>query len=549
MPFNGSGTFTRLRNWVNDAAAGIRIRADYHDSEDDNFANGLSQCITKDGQTTITANLPMSTYRHTGVGAATARTDYARYDQVQDGKTNWADAGGTADAITAVYNPPLTTLVDGQLCNVRAASANATTTPTFAPDGLTARTIVKLGGSALVAGDIVGNGHELVLRYDLSNTRWELLNPQNSFDAGLDYSFTGKVSYPSDGELTIASGAITPTGVRHLVDTESDASTDDLDTISGGVDGQVLIISPANASRDIVIKDGTGNIETPDGQDITLSGLDQIAVLIYNSANSDWNVISKPQSSQITAKPLGNGGLQLSNNVTDSAHDIDITAGYCPSDDGTVNIELTSAFTKLFDATFAEGTGNGGFASGESLPTSGTIHIWVISKADGTTDVFANDNATSGTSPTLPSGFVNKRRIGSLVTDGSANISAFTQKGHEFLKTVVSQDINTTNPGTSAVLSTLSVPAGVQVQANISFSGFDVSASGNTYYLFTSPDQTDSTPSASLSDALVSGGGISFVVNKNIRTNTSGQVRYRQSQSTADHSIFGTTFGWTDYFD
>lgn len=95
----------------------------------------------------------------------------------QDGKLNWVDGGGTADAITATYVPSITALVDGQLCCVRATAANATTTPTFAPNGLTARTIVKKGGSALVAGDIVADGHELILRYDLANTRWELLNP------------------------------------------------------------------------------------------------------------------------------------------------------------------------------------------------------------------------------------------------------------------------------------------------------------------------------------------------------------------------------------
>ena len=175
--FNGSGVYQRFYNWVNDAAASIKIRADRFDTECDGFAQGLSTCITKDGQTTITANLPMSTYKHTGVGAATSRTDYARLDQVQDGKTNWVDSGGTADAITAAYSIPLTTLVDGQLCHVRAGAANATTTPTFSPNGITARTIVKEGGSVLVAGDIAGDGHELVLRYDLTNTRWELLNP------------------------------------------------------------------------------------------------------------------------------------------------------------------------------------------------------------------------------------------------------------------------------------------------------------------------------------------------------------------------------------
>lgn len=67
MPFNGSGVFQRLRNWVADAAAGIKIRADYHDAEDDGFAAGLSNCITKDGQTIVTQNIPWNSKRITGL--------------------------------------------------------------------------------------------------------------------------------------------------------------------------------------------------------------------------------------------------------------------------------------------------------------------------------------------------------------------------------------------------------------------------------------------------------------------------------------------------
>lgn len=178
MAFNGSGVFQRLYSWVNDAAANIKIRADRMDNEMEGFAVGLSTCITKDGQTTITANLPMSGFRHTGVGNASNRTDYASFGQVQDGKAAWVAAGGTADAITAAYTIPITALVDGQQCFVRASAANTTTTPTFSPNGLTARTIVKNNGSALVAGDIAGAGHELQLRYDLTNTRWLLMNPK-----------------------------------------------------------------------------------------------------------------------------------------------------------------------------------------------------------------------------------------------------------------------------------------------------------------------------------------------------------------------------------
>jgi len=58
MPYNGSGVFTRSMNWVSDAVAGIKIRADRHDLEDDNFAGGLSNVICRDGQSVITANIP-----------------------------------------------------------------------------------------------------------------------------------------------------------------------------------------------------------------------------------------------------------------------------------------------------------------------------------------------------------------------------------------------------------------------------------------------------------------------------------------------------------
>ena len=46
-------------------------------------------------------------------------------------------------------------------------------------------------------------------------------------------------------ELTIASGAITVTQSYHTIDTESDAATDDLDTITvAGGEGDVLVIRP-----------------------------------------------------------------------------------------------------------------------------------------------------------------------------------------------------------------------------------------------------------------------------------------------------------------
>ena len=97
---------------------------------------------------------------------------------VQDAQ--WAIAAGTADVITAVYPDPVTVLTDGLILGFRASAANATAAPTFGPDGLTQHTIVKIGGVALIPGDIPGALAEVLVRYNLANTRWELLNPASA---------------------------------------------------------------------------------------------------------------------------------------------------------------------------------------------------------------------------------------------------------------------------------------------------------------------------------------------------------------------------------
>jgi hypothetical protein len=92
------------------------------------------------------------------------------------GSFQMSPAAGTVDAITADYSPNIT-LSDTTTVGFVSAGENTSTTPTFAPDGLTARTIVKRGGVALVAGDIGPAGSVHFLEYNAANTRWELANP------------------------------------------------------------------------------------------------------------------------------------------------------------------------------------------------------------------------------------------------------------------------------------------------------------------------------------------------------------------------------------
>lgn len=122
----------------------------------------------------------------------------------------------------------------------------------------------------------------------------------------------GKVAFADDGELTISSGAVTATGSHHTVDTESDAASDDLDTINGGIDGMILIIRAENAARTVIIKNGTGNIQTPDGSDITLDELTKEVVLKYDTALNDWHVLSISAGGVSTVNAIGSigGGTQ-----------------------------------------------------------------------------------------------------------------------------------------------------------------------------------------------------------------------------------------------
>jgi len=90
-----------------------------------------------------------------------------------------ASAGGTADALTATFSPAPRKWPNGVPFLVRAASANATTTPTFTANSgtLAAKTIVKGANAALVAGDIAGAGHWLLMQYDVTLDKVVLLNP------------------------------------------------------------------------------------------------------------------------------------------------------------------------------------------------------------------------------------------------------------------------------------------------------------------------------------------------------------------------------------
>lgn len=237
-------------------------------------------------------------------------------------------------------------------------------------------------------------------------------------------------------------------------------------------------------------------------------------------------------------------GLVIANNATDATNDIDVSAGGCVSDDGTTFMRLTSSITKRLDAAWAVGTGQGGLDTGSIADT--TYHVWVIHRTDTeVTDVLLS---TSASSPTMPTSYTKKKRIGSIVR-ASAAILGFTQYGNEFILKSPVLDVNSTNPGTSAVTNTLaSIPTGVKMQAIMNVM---VTNGTNNFVLYLSSlDSTDLAPSATVAPLgqWHDSAGTETTAAGQVRvwTNTSAQIRSRISASGASDNFKIATVGWLD---
>lgn len=190
MPFNGSGTFTRNYNWVNDKIAGTPITASRMDAEFDNYATGLGQTITKDGQTTLTGNIPFNNYKITGLGNGSARNDSIALGQVQDGSyTYLGTTTGSADAYTVAPAPTITAYATTQRFFAKIHATNTTTTPYLQISAIanptTTAVIKKLSATkteiALEASDLIANGLYEFQR-NSANDAWIVLNPSKPKD-------------------------------------------------------------------------------------------------------------------------------------------------------------------------------------------------------------------------------------------------------------------------------------------------------------------------------------------------------------------------------
>jgi hypothetical protein len=258
----------------------------------------------------------------------------------------------------------------------------------------------------------------------------------------------------------------------------------------------------------------------------------QVTVFPSKSSTLETNQVLRGYLSGLT---LSTGGSSAS---------FGVSVGMAADSTNASMMMLVLAYTKTTDG-FSAGNGNGALDTG-AIAALTWYHVFLIKNlGTGLVDILVS---LSVTAPTLPTGYTLFRRIGSMATNGSSQWTSFIQTGDEFVWSVPFTDINVVNPGTAAVLRTLSVPSGIKVEAVYEASPGSQSgvANGTTY--FSDPDTTDSDPNTISGCAIgvFNNNAVSATSRMSTRTNTSHQIRSRAVQSGASSVLIICTRGWID---
>jgi len=239
VSYNGSGTFN-INSAGQPVVSGTVISSTAFNALTADLGTGLTTALTKDGQTTPTANIPMGTYKITGLGAGTVATDAVRLGQLQNFSTSTLITVAGTDTITGTVSPSLTAYTAGQIFSFVVGATN-TGAVTLNIDGLGAKAVTRTGAIALVAGGMV-TGQVALVEYD--GTRFQLLDP-NAFT---DLLISGALTY---GGVTLTN-AVTGTG-KMVLDTSPTVNNP---TVTNYVES-VVAIGTVTSSSTLSLTSGT----------------------------------------------------------------------------------------------------------------------------------------------------------------------------------------------------------------------------------------------------------------------------------------------------
>lgn len=317
-----------------------------------------------------------------------------------------------------------------------------------------------------------------------------------------------------------------------------------------------LGITIGTAANNIVALDGSAKLPAVDGSQLT--GMASATITSQSDAQAgteNTHTMTALRVAQAIGVRAPHGhlwGLTLSNDGTSPNTVLDIAAG----DAASQNALLMSAvaFTKNCNAAWTVGSGNGALDSGSTLAASTWYHVWQIMRTD--TWVVDYLLSTSATAPAMPSGYTEKRRIGSIKTDGSSHIIAFSQVGDWFYWAASKQDMTTPLTNNTDTLITLSVPTGIR---SVPFFRVFVETGTNgdvTGLRWCTPDlgPHDAVLNSTMEHAQIGSYGNAATTTRfagaqdSQMTNLSAQLSFYINFSSDTLTAFGIdTYGWQDF--
>jgi hypothetical protein len=173
MPWSG-GTYTKGNNatggWTGDASLGIGIEAGRHDTQDNDFATGINQCLNKDGTNSATGDLNLGGFRPTNIAAGTAAapavcvnndTNTGVFGPAAD---TWAVATNGAERlrVSDTGNIGIGTTAPATLLDIQTATENSVGLTRFTADASPFRiNFIKSRGATIGTNTIVQNNDSL----------------------------------------------------------------------------------------------------------------------------------------------------------------------------------------------------------------------------------------------------------------------------------------------------------------------------------------------------------------------------------------------------
>jgi hypothetical protein len=504
MSFNGSGTFL-INSTGQPVVANTVISATVFNALTADLASGLTNCITKDGQSTPTANIPMGSNKITGLAVGTLANDAATLGQVQSTAAKLIGSIAGVDTVTGIMSPTLTAYAAGQLFYYIAAGAN-TGAVTLNIDGLGAKAVTRDGSTALAAGDI-NSGEIVVVIYD--GTRFQMINAANSFGNTTingTLTVTGKsnlaeVSTPSINASVAAVTALTATGASITsanVGTAVVTSLQATGASAASINAGVALLTTATVTN---LTATSASIASANVGTIALTRLDVDAASVASANAAVANVTDlRVAGASVTSANIGTALVTR----------LDVTGASAASINANVALITTGTVTNLTSTAASIASANVGTA----VITTGTVTNLTatsasVASANAGTAVVTNLTATGASiaSANVGTGVVTtltatQASVGSinaavaLVTNGTVTTLSGTQAS-----------ITSANHAVLRLLGSVSGYVGLQGAA----------AAGSTTYTLPSADGSSgqvlsTNGSGTLSWATGGGGGSGDVV-------------------------------------